>query len=157
MPLSSHKSAHLLTFLKIDRTMATIKTKDAVAAYNVISKAKLTKLEKGTQHKVCRMTMTLKGVAEKFEAFLADTRERLKPEGFDEMVEKARKTERTPEDNKELGSFFGAYEGSVNECVNGELEREIDVEVEHFDVEELCAIAEANELDMATVLAINIG
>lgn len=139
------------------KKMKSVKTQDAVTVYNVLKGLKIAKLAKADQFAVLRAARALKPIAAGFEDFAKDAQERLKPEGFDAVVEKSQRFAMLGEEEKSaVNAAFNAYQKDVDECVRPELESV--KEVDSFEVlseEALSGIASANEqLDVQTLMLI---
>lgn len=110
-------------------TKTTIKVSDAVRAYNALKDLGIVKLKKEDMFAVLRAANAIKPVAKAFEDFVKDVQERLRPEGFSEITEKAQKFDSlTPEEQAEVNNVIGEYQKSVNECVIEEQEKEKEVD-----------------------------
>lgn len=131
-----------------------MKTSEAVSLYNILKGLKIGKLPKEGQFKVLRAAKAFKPGAAAFEDFLSDVRERLKPEGFDEVIEKSQRFKELPEDEKAaVNDAIGKYNKNVEECVKTELDKEIEVDpVEPLGEDSLSILAEVNDLDVQTML-----
>ena len=135
----------------------TVKTSDAVAVYNAIKGLRIMKLEKGDMFAVLRTANALKPVAAAFEDFVKDAQERLKPEGFDSVVEKSQRFDSLTEDEKrEVNRVAQAYQKDVDECVREELERDREVAgLATITDDALATIASDNDsLDVQTLVLI---
>lgn len=134
-----------------------VKTQDALSVYNVLKSLKIAKLSKADQFAVLRAARALKPVAIGFEDFVKDAQERLKPEGFDSVVEKSQRFDTlSDEEKRAVNEAIGAYQKDVDECVKPELEsvKEVDA-FEPLSEEALSGIASANEhLDVQTLMLI---
>lgn len=131
-----------------------MKTSEAVSLYNILKGLKIGKLPKEGQFKVLRAAKAFKPGAAAFEDFLSDVRERLKPEGFDAVIEKSQRFKELPEDEKvAVNEAIGKYNKNVEECVKTELDKEIEVDpVEPLGEDSLAILVEANDLDVQTML-----
>ena len=131
-----------------------IKTSQAVSLYNVLKGLKIGKLPKEGQFRVLRAAKAFKPAATAFEDFLSDVRERLKPEGFDALIEKSQRFKTLPEEEKAtVNEALGKYNRDIDECVKSELDKEVEADtVESIGDEALALLAEANDLDVQTML-----
>ena len=68
-----------------------MKTKDITTATALLSDAKLTGMADTDKFTVIRALRVLKPIRQQYEDFVRDASERLKPEGFDQLQERARK------------------------------------------------------------------
>lgn len=141
-----------------------IKTKDALAVYNVIKGAKYSKLDDADKIKVWKITRALKPVATKFDEDVADAREKFKPEGdFDECLKKAIEFERRKGANEpttdvmtdaEYSNFiakFKKYDETVNNAVKEFGEKDVEVDFEPLSEESFGKLMASNEWDMQQV------
>ncbi|MDE6236307.1 MAG: hypothetical protein K2M45_00380 [Muribaculaceae bacterium] len=131
-----------------------MKTSVAVSCYNVLKVLKIRKLPKEGQFKVLRAAKAFKPIATAFEDFLSDVRERLKPEGFETVVEKSQRfNDLTDPEKIEVNDAIGKYNKTVEECVKTELDKYVELDsVELFGDDNLAILTEANDLDVQTVL-----
>lgn len=138
-------------------TKRTIKVKDAVRVYNVVKAMKLTDVKKDDRIAVLKVTRALKAVAGPFDDFVRDAQERLRPEGFDEVLEKARRWDGlTPEEKEAVNAAITGYNKELEECVNPEGEKEVEIEgFEPLSDDTLAAIPSSNaDIDADTLLLI---
>ncbi len=132
-----------------------VKTSDAVAVYNTIKALRIGTLPKEDRFSILRAAKALRTVATSFDDFLKDAQERLKPEGFDALADKARAFDTlTDQEKAEVNRRLGDYQKDVDDCVKGELEREVEIEALPAIAEEtLSEIAAANTgLDVQTLM-----
>lgn len=122
----------------------TIKANKIIRAYRLLNTErdeqsgkegfKLSGLEAKDLFVVIRALDALKPVVEKFDGFVKDAQKRLKPEGWDEKVQKYR--EASDEEKAEIDKEGMEYTAKVNECVSTELEKEKEIEAyEHLPEE----------------------
>lgn len=122
-----------------------------VEAYRALGDAKVTKLDNGEVLKVVKGRKVMRAVAEDYEAFLKDVTEKMKPEGWDELVADARKWEQEGEKTtigearrKEVNRALVDYQMKVDAAVKGELEREVEVDIEKLTEDSLTKILVEN-------------
>lgn len=133
----------------------TLKTIAIVAVFNSLRNATVTKMEEAEKFAVVRAMRTLRPIASEFEAFVAEAREKLKPECFEQLLEIERKGEdATPEEREMHGRLGSEYVGSVNKCIRPEEEKEVDVEIEPLTFEALCRLFATNDFNIDTMLMI---
>lgn len=148
----------------------TIKTEDALKAYNVLATAKYSKLEDADKIKVWKTVRGLKPVAEKFEEDSKDAAEKMKPtEDFDERMEKAQKYEmimkqpdldasKLPMGAAEYAAFveeFKKYNKLVNDAVREFAEKEADVDIDPISEDAFGKLMASNDWNMAQVVALD--
>lgn len=132
----------------------TMKTSEAVSLYNILRGLKIGKLPKEGQFRVIRAARAMKPAATAFEDFVADARERLKPEGFDAALEKRRDFDNLSEEEKrEINETVSKFNKDIDDCVHVELDKAVEVDpVEPLGEDALALLAEANDLDVQTVM-----
>lgn len=110
----------------------TLTTSKIIAAVRVLSDkdTKLGKMKDADRFAVVRTLRSAKPIAEAYNKYLEDARERLKPEDFGKMQEKVQKYDALPDEEKfALDKAFSDYTDAVNRCVADELAVEREVEV----------------------------
>lgn len=129
-----------------------MKTSTIIAAYNALVGSKLTKMEGEGKIKVVKAIKAMKPIATEFEDFRKDALERLKPEGYDEMVKKAEKWQKegenttlTTTERAELNKYFSDYQMEVDKCLKEEIEKEHELEFEKLSDEEFEKFADSND------------
>lgn len=132
----------------------TIKVGDAVSVYNTMKGLNIRSLKKEDMFSVLRAANALKPVAESFSGFLKDAQDRLKPEGFDRIVEKSRNFDALPDDEKkEVNKAAQAYQKDVDDCVKTELDKETEVaQFARLSEDAIAGIASSNDLDVASIM-----
>lgn len=143
----------------------TIATEKVLAAYNVLSSAKYSKLDDADKIKVWKITRALKPVAEKFDEDSKDAAEKMKPEGYDENLPKAQEYERMMKDSEmdasklpmgaaEYQKFveeFKAYNKLVGDSISDFAKKEVEVEVEQLSEDAFGKLMASNDWNMAQV------
>lgn len=64
-----------------------------IALFRLLNAAKYTKMEDGDKIKAWKILRALKPIAEKFDDDIKTSREKLKPEGYDELLKRAQQIE----------------------------------------------------------------
>ena len=139
-----------------------MKTMNIVTAYRTINASKLTKMEDTDKYKVIKAIREMKPVVESFDSFVSDARERLKPEDFDTMQEKAAQWQKegdattlTVEDRVELNRYFEDYNRKVEECVKEESEKEHELKFGRLSEEAFCKLMASNpDWDVKTTVQV---
>lgn len=139
-----------------------MKTINIVSAYRTINVAKLSKMEDADKYKVIKAIREMKPIAEQFDSFVSDARERLKPEDFDTMQEKAAQWQKdgdattlTMEERIELNHHFEEYNEKVQECVREESEKEIELKFARLSEEAFCKLMASNpDWDVKTAVQV---
>jgi hypothetical protein len=148
----------------------TLTTEKVLAAFNVLSSAKYSKLDDVDKIKVWKITRKLKPVAEKFDDDSKDAAEKMKPsEDFNERLVKAQEYERTikqpdfdasklPMGAAEYSKFvdeFKAYQKLVNDTISDFAKKEVEVEIEILSEDAFCKLMASNDWNMAQVVALD--
>ena len=104
---------------------------------------KLSALEANDLYIVIRALDALKPVVVRFEDFVKDAQKRLKPEGWDEKVQRYQKA--SDEEKAEIDREAMEYANRVNECVSTELEKDKEIEAyERLGKEAFGKLVQAN-------------
>lgn len=128
-----------------------VKVNDAVTAYRLVNPAKLTRMEKEERFALILATRQLKKVDTDFQDLLKDAQEKLKPEGFDKIVEKVQgKKELSPSDQDALNK----YNQDVSDCVKSELGKEVELDFEPLSTEALDRFVDSNDFAVSDVMLI---
>ena len=139
-----------------------IKTKEILAAYNVLNAAKYGSLDDADKIKVWKIARALKPIAKKFEEDSEDAAKKLKPEmegGFDEKLMKAQEYEKMVRDPKadmknlpmgaaEYDAFiaeFKKYQKLVDDAIKDFAEKDVEVEFEAIEEEAFGKLMASNE------------
>lgn len=129
-----------------------MKTVLIIAAYNTLTGSKLTKMSGEGKIKVVKIIKAMKPIATDYEDFRKDALERLKPEGFDAMAEKAQqwqkegdKTTLTATERAEINQFFADYQTDVDKCLNDEVNKEHELELTKLTAEEFTSLCDGND------------
>ena len=136
-----------------------MKTQKISEAYRTINAAKLTKMEDKEKFIVIKAMRVLKPISASFEEFINDAREKLKGEQFDNMQQKARqwqeegeKTSLTPDERKQVNTYFNEYTQRVNECVREEADKEHELPYDRLSEEAFGRFIASNDYDVATIM-----
>ncbi len=128
-----------------------IKVNDAVTAFRLVNPAKLTKMETAERFAVILATRQLKKVSEDFEGLLKDAQEKLKPEGFDAIVEKVQgKKELTPSEQDALNK----YNQDVSDCVKSELDKYVELDFAPLGKEAMERFIDSNDFTIEQIIAV---
>lgn len=142
--------------IKNDREM---KKREAIELYNVLNTCKLTGMSSPSKMTVLNNLRKLRPVSEAYEADSKDAVERLKPEGFDDLIKKAKehneainagnKPTLTGEELKNTASVIEAYNKEVNACVDGILDEESGIEIEKIGKADMEKLLDANDIEVS--------
>ncbi len=123
----------------------TKKTREITEVYNILTSAKLSKLETQEKFAVVRTANSIKAVAEGMEAFEKDARKRLEPENFEGLIAQAKRfSELTDEEKAKTNKELMDYDRAIHECVSEEAETEKEVEVQQLGETGLGRLMESN-------------
>ena len=133
------------------KTAKTVKVNDAVTAFRLINPAKLTKMETAERFALILATRQLKKVATDFDELVKDTQEKMKPEGFDAIVEKVqgRKELTAPEQDA-----LNRYNRDVTECVQTELDKEVQLDFTPLGKEAVERFIDSNDFAVSDVMLV---
>lgn len=135
----------------------TIKTSDAVSVYPVLSVIKYPKTNKKAVFAIMRDAERLRPISERYSNFVRESREKLKPDNFEQQAAKAARFERlTPEEQAEVNRAGLEYERSVNECVRPMYEEEHEIDLDPLSDDDIFDIIAANDLDVETVSRLRV-
>ena len=136
---------------KTPKGKVTIKADKIIRAYRLLNMErtekkegfKLSALEPNDLYIVIRALDALKPVVVKFDDFVKDAQKKLKPEGWDEKVEKYK--DASEEEKAEIDKEAMEYSNKVNECVSTELEKDKEIEAyERLGKEAFGKLVQAN-------------
>ena len=113
------------------------KVKDIVSAYKALGEAKVTKLEEVDKIKVLKARKAMRPIADDFDAFLKDCREKFKPDDWDTVQEKVAQWQKEGEnttlsedERKSINKTLIAYQASIDNAIKDELNKEVEIEIE---------------------------
>lgn len=116
--------------------------KQVVECYNVLDKAKVTKLEVADVIKILDARKAMRPTATDYEAFLRDCQEKFKPEDWDNIQKDLQQWQNEGENTTlsgerriELNKAVIGYQNNINKALKSELEREIELEIEPLSKE----------------------
>ena len=145
-----------------------LKTEKVLAVYNIIGKAKYTKMEDVDKVKVWKIARALKPIAEKFEDDSKDAAEKFKPsEDFNEKLQKAQEFERMRNANEDMtnapigaaeyGEFikeFQKYNKLVADAIKEFADKEVELEFDILSEEAFGKLMASNEWTVEQALEI---
>ncbi|MDE6022323.1 MAG: hypothetical protein K2G13_02360 [Muribaculaceae bacterium] len=116
-----------------------IKVDKIVAAYDLLNTRsnkrsgvigfKLSGLDTKDMFKVINIIRVLKPIAEAFHDFQRDAGERLKPDNWDEILEKKERMDKLPPaEQAEVDNAIAEFNKKGAECVQAELDKEVELE-----------------------------
>lgn len=133
-----------------------VTVKQVVECYNVLDKAKATKLEVADVIKILDARKAMRPTATDYEAFLKDCQEKLKPEDWDNIQKdlqqwqnEGENTTLSEERRIELNKAVIGYQNNINQALKSELEREIELDIEPLSKEARAKLMVENGWSMA--------
>ena len=150
-----------------------VKTEKVLGAYNVLNTAKYTKMDDADKIKVWKIARALKPIATKFDDDSKDAAEKLKPEGFDDNLQKAQECERLvkngnanyrdtaklPMGAAEYGEFIKElqkYNRLVSEAVKEFAEKEVELTFDALSEDAFGKLMASNEWTMEQTVEIGM-
>lgn len=119
-----------------------VTVKQVVECYNVLDKAKATKLEVADVIKILDARKAMRPTATDYDAFLKDCQEKFKPEDWDSIQKdlqqwqnEGENTTLSEERRIELNKAVIGYQNNINKALKSELEREIELDIEPLSKE----------------------
>lgn len=148
----------------------TVRTNGILEAYNILSTAKYTKLDDADKIRVWKIARTMKPIAMQFDEDSKDAVERLKPEGFDERLQKAQDYERVTKDKDadaselEMGAAeyndflreLRRYNSLVSEAVKEYAEKEVKLDFEPLTEDAFAKLMASNDWTIEQVEKLDI-
>lgn len=140
-----------------------MKKKEAIELYKVLNGCKLTGMSSSSKMTVLNNLRNLRPVSETYESDIKEAIEKLKPEGFDDLMKKVRghndsvntggKSIMSTEELNEASSTINSYNKEVNDFVEKILDEDADIELDKLDTPNLEKLLDANDIE-ASQLAI---
>ena len=133
-----------------------MKKKEAIELYKALSQCKLTGLASSQKMVVLNNLRQLRPVSETYDADIKDAMERMKPEGFDDVIKKAREHNESinsnngptmsEEETKAVTETINAFNAEVNQFINGLLTEDSGVEISKLDDANLEKLIDVNDI-----------
>lgn len=134
-----------------------MKKKEAIELYKVLNGCKLTGMVSSSKMTVLNNLRKLRPVSETYETDVKDAIEKMKPEGFDDLMKKARehndavkaggKPVMTGAELRDASTVIDGYNKDVNDFVEKMLEEEVDINLERLDDPDLEKLLDANDIE----------
>lgn len=134
-----------------------MKKRQAIELYNVLNNCKLTGMSSPAKMTVLNNLRKLRPVSDTYETDSKDAIDRCKPEGFDDLLKKAKehneainaggKPVLTGDELKDTASVIEAYNKEVNEFIDKLLDEETGIEIEKIDPKEMEKLLDANDIE----------
>ena len=143
-----------------------MKKKEMIETYRALAKCKLTGMSKKGKDSVLGFLRVARPVEEAFEADVNDLKERLKPEGFEQMERKVREHNEAVERNTAAGRLRMAefhalkermdpYYKELDERLSAILNEDVDFKIAKLTGSDFDKFTEANDIEverLATVM-----
>lgn len=133
-----------------------MKKKEAIELYKALSQCKLTGLASSQKMVVLNNLRQLRPVSETYDADIKDAMERMKPEGFDDIIKKAREHNESinsnngptmsEEETKAVTEAINAFNVEVNQFINSLLAEDSGVEISKLDDANLEKLIDVNDI-----------
>ena len=152
-------------------TKKSIKTSEALEAYNILNNSKYSNIEDGDKIKLWKITRALKPIATKFEEDNKDAAEKFKADikDFDELLPKAQEYENLLRSNSDMSKSpigaaeydafikeFKKYNSLVGKAVEEYATKEVELSFEPLSEDAFCKLMASNpDWKMAQVMAIS--
>lgn len=146
-----------------------ITTENVLGAYNVINTAKYTKLDDADKIKVWKIARAMKPVATHFEEDSKDAAEKLKPENFDDNLQKAQEYERILKENGDMSkAAMGAaeydkfikslkeYNELVNKAIKDFADKEVTLEFEPISEDAFGKLMASNDWNFEQAMKLGV-
>lgn len=134
-----------------------MKKKEAIELYKVLNGCKLTGMVSSSKMIVLNNLRSLRPVSEAYESDVKEAIEKLKPEGFDELMKKVRghndsvntggKPVMSGDELRDASSIIEGYNKEVNDFVEKILEEDTGIELEKLDNPNLEKLLDANDME----------
>lgn len=118
----------------MEKQKKTLTTEKIVLCYNALKEAKLTKMEDSEKITLIRIMRLFKPIATELTEFINDSREKLKPTGFDRIEGLINRQQTgaklTVEEEKEVNEVQAKYTEQVEKCISEAIAKENELEYE---------------------------
>lgn len=141
-----------------------MKKKEAIELHNILSTCKLTGMNSTSKVIILNAMRKLRPLAEAHEADVKNAVEKIKPEGFDELITKARQHNNavnagakpllSEKELEETSEIIDKYNKELGEYVNGLMEEEVDIELQKIDKDNMDKFLEANDMETSQLVVI---
>lgn len=122
----------------------TMTAKEASAIKDVLAATKLGAMASADKIKATKAYNALKKASADYDTALTNAREKLKPEGFDELMQKAGSGTATRQEMAELNRLIGPYNREVEAAVAAEATKEVEIEVDTLADEAIGKLYDGN-------------
>lgn len=130
-----------------------IKTIEAVKAYSVIKDAKLTRMEEAEQFTLISSIRALRKASDDYMELAKDAQEKLRPEDFEGLQERARRFgSLTGEEKARVNRELSEYNDKVEKCLRPEGAKMLDIEMEPLSRDAMGRFAKSNDFTVETLM-----
>ncbi|UYI97132.1 MAG: hypothetical protein OGM12_04400 [Parabacteroides distasonis] len=134
-----------------------MKKKEAIELYKVLNGCKLTGMASSSKMIVLNNLRSLRPVSEAYESDVKEAIEKLKPEGFDDLMKKVRghndsvntggKPVMSGDELRDASSIIEKYNKEVNDFVEKILDEDAGIELNKLDNPDLEKLLDANDIE----------
>jgi hypothetical protein len=134
-----------------------MKKKEAIELYKVLNGCKLTGMASSSKMIVLNNLRSLRPVSEAYESDVKEAIEKLKPEGFDDLMKKVRghndsvntggKPVMSGDELRDASSIIEKYNKEVNDFVENILDEDAGIELNKLDNPDLEKLLDANDIE----------
>ena len=122
-----------------------MKQKEIIEAYRMLGEANIKTLDDKDGVIIIKGRMAMRPHVESYEALLKDAREKFKPEGLEDMQEKAQSWDKLSiEERKSINDFFKQYQEKIDTVCGPELEKEVECNIEKISQESAMKLLKEN-------------
>ena len=122
-----------------------IKVKEIIDAYRVLKEVKVNSLSSEAAIGVWKDLKTMRPICKEYDETVEEMRESFNDETFKENQKKANQLSKEGKGSETLDKYFRELNEKFNKFIQDELDKTVDVELEHISEDELIkAVASAN-------------
>lgn len=136
--------------MKKELTVQTI-----IDANNILKTAKLGKMKDGESFQVVKALRAIKAAATPAQELIDTANEKLKPENFDAIQEKASRFDSLTDAEKiEVNNRLVEYQNKVNRCTLDELKKTVKIDIEPLSEESFGRLVESNDYTAGQIMVL---
>ncbi len=121
-----------------------LKISDVAALNATLKNSTMAKGDLSAKLALVEAIIATKPVADEYGNLVNVTREKLQPEDFSQMQQRAQKPDLTQSEILEINRYFIAYEKSVETALSDEAAKEVEVTLKPWTEEQFSALLESN-------------
>ena len=125
--------------------MKNLKVSDVAAVNALLSKANMNKGDVSAKLALVAAIIATKKVATDYNDFVSVTQEKLRPEDFAQMQEKASRKDLSQAEIIELNRYFFEYQSLVDRAIKEEADKLVEVDIKPWTDEQFATLLESNE------------